>query len=555
MEVRIPRLAVVLFALGTGLALQSSSWGQASPGQQPPNASGDVLPPVPAGLEVQTRGPVHEAFATPTAEPAPTQLVPKQPPKPLDEMPPEEKPEGDVTWIGGYWAFDDERKDFLWVSGTWRTPPPGKRWVAGYWREEGGQWQWVPGFWSKSENEQTIAQNVTYMPAPPQAPAVAPPGEAPAPDAFYVPGSWAWHNAGYVTVNGTQTWQDAGYAWTAGYWARVQPGYVWVAAHYRWTPSGYIYIPGYWDLAISRRGMLYAPVVVDVAVVGPGFVYTPVYAVPEAVVVDAMFIRPAYCHYYFGDYYGPGYHSMGFEACIVYSRSHYDAVFVYERWDHRADPRWESVQIDICFGRSAGRVPCPPRTFVQQNTIIQNNITNVRNVTNVTNVNNVNVNNVNNVTKVNNYSSPMVMPASKVAAAQGTRTVPLDTSARLQSRQQAQAIQQVAMQRGQTEVASPGGAPKQPRAATLHVPSTQPATVRAAASTNVHQTAANMPANGPGANTNGTSPTAPGANGKAPVKPGQPPGQHPMNALLKRPPLKTPPKPPPKDHKSDQGGK
>src|SRR5262249_4395762 len=52
------------------------------------------LPPVPKGVEVLARGPVHEAFATPTTEPAPTKAVAKKPPKPLDELPPEEKPEG-----------------------------------------------------------------------------------------------------------------------------------------------------------------------------------------------------------------------------------------------------------------------------------------------------------------------------------------------------------------------------------------------------------------------------------------------------------------------------
>src|SRR5438132_1373408 len=81
------------------------------------------------------------------------------------------------------------------------------------------------------------------------------------PDTFFVPGHWVW--------NGER------YAWQAGYWARVQPGYVWVAAHHRWTPSGYVYIPGYWDLAVSRRGVLYAPVVIDPNVVTVGYVYTP----------------------------------------------------------------------------------------------------------------------------------------------------------------------------------------------------------------------------------------------------------------------------------------
>src|SRR5262249_51114624 len=69
---------------------------------------------VPKGLEVQARGPIHEAFATPTSDPKPTPAIAKKPPAPVEEMPPEEKPDGDVVWIGGYWALDDDRNDFLW---------------------------------------------------------------------------------------------------------------------------------------------------------------------------------------------------------------------------------------------------------------------------------------------------------------------------------------------------------------------------------------------------------------------------------------------------------
>src|SRR5262249_32667117 len=159
-------------------------------------------------------------------------------------------------------------------------------------------------------------------------------------------------------------------------WARVQPGYVWVPSHYRWTPYGYIYVAGYWDLAIPRRGILYAPVVVDVAIAGPRFVYTPVYAVSDAVVVDALFVRPACCHYYFGDYYGPRYQAIGFESCVVYSRHHYDSIVVYRRWEYRNEPRWMDAQINITLARDSGRAPVPPRTLVQQR------VTNVTNVTN-----------------------------------------------------------------------------------------------------------------------------------------------------------------------------
>jgi hypothetical protein len=432
------RLALVLaggvFLLAVvGVGLDPALWGQdaAAPPAEPAA--------VPAGVEVQARGPVHEAYADLTADPQPTQLIPKHPPEALQEMPPEEKPDGDVVWIPGYWQWDDDRKDFLWVSGIWRVQPPGKRWVAGYWRDVGDQSQWVPGFWTAVEQDTEATSQVTYLPQPPAPPQVSPPGAQPAPDTFYVPGSWVW--------NGNQ------YAWRAGYWARVQPGYVWVAAHYRWTPTGYVYIPGYWDLAVADRGFLYAPVYISPAVVTVGFVYTPAYCVSDTVVVDALFVRPCCCHYYFGDYYGPAYADGGFVSCAVYSRSHYDGIFVYAAYEHRDEPNWVNVQVNLSNDRYYGRAPVPPRTLVQQTTIVNN----------VTNINNRTVN-----------RTEVLMPARKLAAARGISVVKLDQAARAQVQQQARAIQQVAYQRHQGEVATPGGTPTRPRTASLHVPKAQP---------------------------------------------------------------------------------
>ena len=39
------------------------------------------------------------------------------------------------------------RNDFVWVSGVWREPPPGRQWVPGYWNQVEGGFQWVPGDW------------------------------------------------------------------------------------------------------------------------------------------------------------------------------------------------------------------------------------------------------------------------------------------------------------------------------------------------------------------------------------------------------------------------
>jgi WXXGXW repeat (2 copies) len=455
---------VLLFVVA-GLLVQTSLRGQDA---APPDAPAAV----PNGVEVQARGPVHEAFATLTAEAQPTRVVAKRPPKNLEEMPPEDKPEGDVLWISGYWAWDDDRSDFLWVSGIWRTPPPSKQWVAGYWRDEADGAQWVPGFWTPAA-KQDAPQDVTYLPQPPAPPQVAPPGAPPAADTFYVPGTWVWNNTEY--------------AWRAGYWARVQHDYVWVSAHYRWTPGGYIYIAGYWDYTVKRRGVLYAPVFVDVNVVGASFVYTPAYAVPDTVVVDALFVRPSTCHYYFGDYYDVSYRDSGFTSCVVYSQTNYDSIVVYQRYEHRDDPTWINVQIDLFSDRSAGRSPVPPRTLNQQTTIIQqtvvNNVTNVNNVNNVTNNNvNNNVNNTTNNVTVNKkvMTTPVLVAPAKVMAAQGVKSVKLDSQTRQQVQQQSNAVQQVSVQRTKTEVAAPGGPPKQPHVAALNVPPSHPAAPKTA---------------------------------------------------------------------------
>src|SRR5687767_2832027 len=76
-----------------------------------------------AGIEVLSRGPVHEAFAQPyAADAAPPPSAPKAPPPPVPEVPPDNKPDGlNVQWIAGYWAWDEERHDFIWVSGFWRA--------------------------------------------------------------------------------------------------------------------------------------------------------------------------------------------------------------------------------------------------------------------------------------------------------------------------------------------------------------------------------------------------------------------------------------------------
>src|SRR5262245_46283768 len=48
------------------------------------------------GVEVLTRGPVHEAFAEPVLfEPGMNEVILTAPPDPIDELPPQQRPDGD----------------------------------------------------------------------------------------------------------------------------------------------------------------------------------------------------------------------------------------------------------------------------------------------------------------------------------------------------------------------------------------------------------------------------------------------------------------------------
>ena len=133
-------------------------------------------------------------------------------------------------WIPGYWAWDDDRSDFLWISGVLRNAPPGQTWVPGYWSEVNGGYQWTPGFWTAAAKEE-----VQYLPQPPQSlevqAAPAPPGE----NYFWIQGCWLY--------------QDH-YVWRPGYWTMCRPNWIWNPAHYVWTPGGFVFVDGYWDYAV-----------------------------------------------------------------------------------------------------------------------------------------------------------------------------------------------------------------------------------------------------------------------------------------------------------------
>lgn len=307
------------------------------------------------GIETLTQGPIHEAFANPSdLDPTPGPVVAKQPPADIAEEPPEFMPE-DSVWISGYWIWDDERDDFIWVTGVARKIPPGMRYVPGYWMEVAGGYQRVSGFWTSAD-----AAELEYREPPPNTLETGPSSPAPAENYFWVPGNWNYY--------------DTGYRWRAGYWSPYQSDWVWCPARWAWTPAGCVYLPGYWDYRLAYRGQMFAPVYFSQPIyTRPNWSYRPWCAIPTTNLFIHLWIRPNYCHYYFGNYYGPQYANFGFNSWCNYPtrRYHYDPFLTY------CNVHYRRQGVDF-VGRVRGwhdhydrhEDQRPPRTWREQQTFV-----------------------------------------------------------------------------------------------------------------------------------------------------------------------------------------
>ncbi len=318
-------LALTLLAAPIGLAQQSpprsaverefDAIDESSSSFDEMEADGETY----EGVEYMTQGPLHEAFATPyNSNPEPGELVAKEPPSPIQEIRPEFQPQGNnVQWISGYWFFDDEKDDFVWISGLWRDLPPNMQWVAGYWAPVDGQFQRVIGFWTNI-NDQEIA----YLPPPPESLEAGPSSPAPADDQFYIPGSWVY--------------ESDNYAWRPGMWAPQQEDWVWTPASYIWTPRGCVYRQGFWDYEPTYRGVVFTPVHYTQPIYRQSnYRYRPRYVVnTNLALLVHLFVGPQQRNYYYGNYYGANYRNR-YSPWVNYGQNNsnwnYDPLYSYYR--------------------------------------------------------------------------------------------------------------------------------------------------------------------------------------------------------------------------------
>jgi hypothetical protein len=342
MSFRYYCLACVLFAAAGWLVSTTAAQDEKAPAKE-------------EAPEVLARGPVHEAFAELIeTRPQPAPVVGKQPPDPIEETPPDQKPEGDnVQWIPGYWSWDEDQKDYLWVSGFWREPPPGRQWVPGNWQEVDGGWQWTPGYWAAANQDQ-----LTYVPLPPPSLDSGPSTPAPDANSIYVPGCWI-HRTRFV--------------WRPGFWIAYRPNWVWIPAHYVWTAGGCLFVEGYWDHPLEERGLLFAPVRLTRGLLARrGWSFEPRYVVQPDFLITALFARPVSHCYYFGDYFQARYRQRGFVDWLSYrtGRASVDPNFGYYQRRFAGDKRWERKLDDLYTARQQGDIALPPRTLVQQAEIV-----------------------------------------------------------------------------------------------------------------------------------------------------------------------------------------
>lgn len=225
-------------------------------------------------------GPIHECTLTFPYGPLPQKAVEKTPPKPIFEDIPFQL-ETYSVWIHGYWAWNEQKNDYIWITGTWRKPPPEHHWIHGFWKKFEQGWVWISGFWSKP-----YFDSITFIENSPPEYVNENPGTPPKEKSFWMPGYWHYFS-------------DADeYGWVPGNWQDSNPEWVYIPSHYIWQPQGYVFVPGYWDWPLNKLSRIYYPIIID-PLNRNKIIYQPtVYIEPDKTIIFLFNKYPDYLCYF-----------------------------------------------------------------------------------------------------------------------------------------------------------------------------------------------------------------------------------------------------------------
>ncbi len=80
---------------------------------------------------------------------APSRIVTSvrfQPPATIPQIIPR-RPTPRAVWISGYWMWDSNLLQWIWMDGYWDLHPRASIWIPGRWIDEGGLSIWIEGRW------------------------------------------------------------------------------------------------------------------------------------------------------------------------------------------------------------------------------------------------------------------------------------------------------------------------------------------------------------------------------------------------------------------------
>jgi hypothetical protein len=87
---------------------------------------------------------IFETIPQSIADDASVAVAPPELPIYEEPSPPGE----DLVWTPGFWAWNEDARDYYWVPGTWAAAPiVGYLWTPGYWVARRGRFAWQAGYW------------------------------------------------------------------------------------------------------------------------------------------------------------------------------------------------------------------------------------------------------------------------------------------------------------------------------------------------------------------------------------------------------------------------